>query len=159
MDRSTPDAVKERREWVESWNETMVDIWEERIRLFKVREDALYDSGRLYDSINALQIQTGPDGRFLDFTLSHAFLEYGLWQDLGTGRNVAIGNTHRKDMDGWENKRVKRKWFSTKYYRSTMRLKEFLAESIGKEFVGLFGRLDAEDYRSQTTYYKKKGLS
>lgn len=87
------------------------------------------------------------------------FNEYGLWQDMGTGRNTAIGNTHKKDQDGWTNKREQRRWFSTKYYSSTMRLKEFLAESIGKEYVGLFGNLEAEDYRSQTKYYKRKGLS
>lgn len=155
----TVDAVEERREWVEGWNTTMVDIWQGRIWLFKKKDNALYDTGELYKSPKALEIKTDADGRFLEFSLEHKFLEYGLWQDMGTGRNTAIGNTHKKDQDGWTNKREPRRWFSTKYYRSTMRLKEFLADSIGKEFVGIFGKLEAEDYRSQTKYYKKKGLS
>lgn len=149
-----PDAIDERREWVEGWNETMVDIWQGRINKLKVM-----DTGNLYRSPTALSIRTDADGRFLEFSLSHTFLEYGLWQDMGTGRNTAIGNTHKKDQDGWTNRREAKRWFSTKYYRSSMRLKEYLAESIGKEFVGIFGKLEAEDYRSQTEYYRRKGLS
>lgn len=154
MDNRAIDAVDERREWVEGWNTTMVDIWQGRIAKLKVM-----DTGNLYRSPTALNIKTDADGRFLEFSLSHTFLEYGLWQDMGTGRNTAIGNTHKKDQDGWTNKREAKRWFSTKYYRSSMRLKEYLAESIGKEFVGIFGKLEAEDYRSQTEYYRRKGLS
>ena len=154
MDNRAVDPVEERREWVEGWNTTMVDIWQGRIDKLKVK-----DTGNLYRSPTALNIKTDADGRFLEFSLSHTFLEYGLWQDMGTGRNTAIGNTHKKDQDGWTNKREPRRWFSTKYYRSSMRLKEYLAESIGKEFVGIFGKLEAEDYRSQTEYYRRKGLS
>ena len=154
MDNRAVDPIEERREWVEGWNETMVDIWQGRIDKLKVK-----DTGNLYRSPIALNIKTDADGRFLEFSLSHSFLEYGLWQDMGTGRNTAIGNTHKKDKDGWTNKREPRRWFSTKYYRSSMRLKEYLAESIGKEFVGIFGKLEAEDYRSQTEYYHRKGLS
>ena len=154
MDNRAVDPVEERREWVEGWNETMVDIWQGRINKLKVK-----DTGNLYRSPTALNIKTDADGRFLEFSLSHTFLEYGLWQDMGTGRNTAIGNTHKKDQYGWTNKREPRRWFSTKYYRSSMRLKEYLAESIGKEFVGIFGKLEAEDYRSQTEYYRSKGLS
>ena len=154
MDNRAVDPVEERRDWVEGWNTTMVDIWRGRIHLLKVE-----DTFKLYHSAEALDINTDADGRFLSFSLSHKFKEYGLWQDMGTGRNTAIGNTHKKDQDGWSNKREPRRWFSTKYYRSTMRLKEFLADSHGKEFVGIFRKLEAEDYRSQTKYYKKKGLS
>ena len=154
MDNRAVDPVEERREWVEGWNTTMVDIWQGRIHLLSVE-----DTFALYRSPEALKINTDADGRFLSFSLSHKFLEYGLWQDMGTGRNTAIGNTHKKDQDGWTNKREPRRWFSTKYYRSTMRLKEFMAESIGNEFVGIFGKLEAEDYRSQTEYYHRKGLS
>lgn len=154
MDNRAADALDERREWVEGWNETMVDIWQGRIDKLKVK-----DTGNLYRSPTALNIKTDADGRFLEFSLSHTFLEYGLWQDMGTGRNTAIGNTHKKDQDGWTNKREPRRWFSTKYYRSSMRLKEFLAESLGKEFIGIFGKLEAEDYRSQSEYYKSTGLS
>lgn len=154
MDNTATDAIEERRQWVEGWNKTMVDIWHEKIHRLGVE-----DTFALYHSPKAFNIKTDADGRFLDITLSHGFLEYGLWQDMGTGRNTAIGNTHKKDMDGWENKRKPRRWSSTKYYRSTMRLKEFMAESIGKEFIGIFGKLEAEDYRKQTEYYKSKGLS
>ncbi len=34
-----------------------------------------------------------------------------------------------------------------------------MADSIGKESVGMFAQLEAEDYRTQTEYYRNKGLS
>ena len=102
---------------------------------------------------------------------------------MGTGREIKIGNPGdvkcldpkyreehnlnepRKRGPKWGggktsgNPRESRRWFSTKYYRSVMRLKEFMADSIGEEFIGAFAKLEAEEYRSQTEYYKRKGLS
>ena len=86
----------------------MIDIWKERI--FKLN---VMNTGDLWRSPVKLPVRD--DGRFYDIALSQKFIEYGLWQDLGTGRNTAIGNTHKKDNDGWTNKRERRRWFSTKY--------------------------------------------
>lgn len=152
MDSPADKSVEERRKFVEAWNSTMIDIWQERINKLKV-----IDTGSLWRSPVSLPVLA--DGRFFDISLSQTFLEYGIWQDLGTGRNVAIGNTHKKDMDDWENKRERRRWFSTAYYSSTMKLRDVMADSLGKEFVGLFANLDADDYRKYSNYYRDKGLS
>lgn len=126
----------------------MLDIWQERIFKLKVM-----DSGSLWRS--PLELPVRADGRFYDITLSQTFLEYGLWQDLGVGREVPIGN----DGDiGRDKKRVRRRWFSTKYYASVMALRDFMAESLGQEFVGMFANLDADDMRRNTDYYRRKGL-
>lgn len=147
------DAIEARRKFVNAWNKTMLDIWQEKI--FKYH---IIDTGNLYNSPKALKI-INDDGRFYDITLSQTFVEYGIWQDLGTGRNTAIGNTHKRDMDGWENKRERRPWFSPKYYSSVMSLRDFYAESLGYEFVGMFANLDSDDLRKSTEYYRTKGLS
>ena len=99
------------------------------------------------------------ESRFFDITLTQTFIEYGIWQDLGTGRNTAIGNTHKRDNDGWTNKRERRPWMSPKYYASVMNLRDFYAESCGLEFVGLFANLDSDDVRRNSEYYRRKGLS
>lgn len=126
----------------------MLDIWQERIFKLKVM-----DSGSLWRS--PLELPVRADGRFYDITLSQTFLEYGLWQDLGVGREVPIGN----DGDiGRDKKRVRRRWFSSKYYASVMALRDFMAESLGQEFVGMFAKLDADDMRRNTDYYRRKGL-
>ena len=83
-------------------------------------------------------------------------MEYGIWQDLGTGREVPIGNGG--DI-GREKVRQRRPWFSPKYYASVMNLRDFYAESLGYEFVGLFANLDSDDLRRQSGYYKKHGLA
>ena len=74
------------------------------------------------------------DGRFFEVGLSQSFLEYGLWQGYGTGRETPRGNSG--DL-GRVKKRQRRRWFSRKYYASVMRLKEFYEENIGKEFCGV----------------------
>lgn len=130
----------------------MIDIWVDRIKKLDV-----VDTGALMRSPISLPVQA--DGRFFDLTLSQSFLEYGIWQDLGTGRNTAIGNTHKKDMDGWSNKREARRWFSTKYYASVMKLRDFMALSLGREFVGLFANLDADKLRKNSNYYRSKVIS
>lgn len=143
------DPIAEREKFVEGWNNTMVDIWRERIRLLDV-----VDTGALLGS--PLQLPVRSDGRFYDITLSQTFLEYGLWQDLGTGREVPIGNPG--DI-GRDKKRERRRWFSTKYYASIMKLRDFMGQSLGAEFKSMFcDTLDADRARHNSNYYRRKGL-
>lgn len=143
------DTMEGRRKFVEAWNKTMIDIWQEKIFKYKI-----YDTGNLYRSPLALAIRA--DGRFYDITLSQTFIEYGIWQDLGTGREVPIGNPG--DL-GHDKVRQRRPWFSPKYYASVMNLRDFYAESLGQEFVGMFANLDSDDLRRSSEYYRRKGLS
>lgn len=143
------DTMEARRKFVEAWNKTMIDIWQEKIFKYKI-----YDTGNLYRSPLALAIRA--DGRFYDITLSQTFLEYGIWQDLGTGREVPIGNPG--DI-GRDKVRQRRPWFSPKYYSSVMNLRDFYAESLGHEFVGLFANLDTDLLRRNSQYYRSRGLS
>ena len=146
---SVTDPIEARQKFVEAWNKTMIDIWQEKIYKYHI-----IDTGNLYASPKALSIKA--DGRFYDITLSQAFLEYGIWQDLGTGREVPIGNGG--DI-GREKVRQRRPWFSPKYYASVMNLRDFYAESLGQEFVGMFANLDSDDLRRSSEYYRRKGLS
>lgn len=145
----TVDVVEARRKFVEAWNKTMIDIWQEKI--FKY---TIIDTEFLYRSVTTMPIRA--DGRFFDITLSQSFAEYGIWQDLGTGREVPIGNPG--DI-GHDKVRQRRPWFSPKYYASVMNLRDFYAESCGQEFVGMFANLDTEDLRFKTEHYRRKGLS
>lgn len=144
MDNS---AVESRKKYIEAWNKTMLDIWQERIyRLGVMHTGALWRS--------PLSMPVRADGRFLDVSLSQTFLEYGLWQDLGVGREVPHGNSG--DI-GREKKRQRRRWFSTKYYASVMNLRDFMAESLGSEFTGMFANLDSDAQRRSTAFYSRKG--
>ena len=144
------DPIIEREKFVRGWNDTMVDIWCERIRLLEV-----VDTRALLAS--PIQLPVHADGRFYDITLSHNFLEYGLWQDLGTGREVPIGNSG--DI-GHDKVRKRRRWFSVKYFSSIMKMRDFMARSLGDEFKSMFCEaLDADRMRHKTEYYRRKGLS
>ena len=120
-------AQAEREKYVMAFNDTMLKIWQEQITLLGV-----IDTHSLLRSPTALPVRT--DGRFFEVGLSQAFLEYGLWQDYGTGRETARGNSG--DL-GHEKVRGRRRWFSRKYYASVMNIKEFFADNLGKEYQGI----------------------
>ena len=126
--RSTQQQAQDEREkYVMAFNDTMVKIWQEQITLLGV-----IDTHSLLRSPTALPVRT--DGRFFEVGLSQAFLEYGLWQDYGTGRETPRGNSG--DL-GREKVRGRRRWFSLKYYASVMNIKEFFADNLGKEYQGI----------------------
>lgn len=128
----------------------MIDIWDERIYKLKV-----IDTGALWRS--PLQLPVRADGRFYDITLSQNFLEYGLWQDLGVGREVPHGNSG--DI-GRDKVRERRRWFSVKYYSSVMNLRDFMAESLGEEFRSMFcAALDSDNARYSTEHYRRMGYT
>lgn len=121
---------EEREKFVFAFNRTMITIWCEQITLLNI-----IDTGRLLRSLKALPVRA--DGRFIEIGLSQSFLEYGLWQNFGTGKEIPRGNSG--DI-GRERKRQKKPWFSRKYYASVMNLRDFLADNIAHEFVGIVAR-------------------
>ena len=120
-------AQEEREKYIKAWNETMLRIWQERITLLEV-----IDTGRLLASPVALPVRA--DGRFVEVTLSQEFLEYGLWQDYGVGRETPRGNSG--DI-GRAKVRQRRPWFSKRYYASVLNLRDFFGDNLGREFQGI----------------------
>ena len=102
------------------------------------------DTHSLLRSPTALPVPT--DGRFFEVGLSQALLEYGLWQDYGTGREIprkprAVSNSFEhsrgeagigRSQIGRDKIRQRRRWFSRKYYASVMNIKEFFADNLGR---------------------------
>lgn len=135
MEEPTQISAQEQREkFVNAFNKTMIDIWKERITLLDVR-----DTDHLLHSPVALGVKA--DGRFIEVTLTQEFLEYGLWQDYGVGRETPRGNSG--DL-GKPKVRQKRPWFSKKYFASVMNLKDFYADNLGYEFQGIMSDAFAE---------------
>ena len=131
-------AIEERQKYVTAFNDTMIKIWKEQITLLDV-----IDTGRLLRSPISIGLNT--DGRFSEVMLAQSFLEYGIWQDYGTGKEVPRGNPG--DL-GKPKVRKERHWFSRKYFMSVMNIKEFMAESLGHEFMGIISdALDADKFR------------
>ena len=131
-------AQKEREKFVSAFNDTMVKIWQEQITLLGV-----IDTGALLASPKSVAMRA--DGRFFEVSLSQAFLEYGLWQDYGTGRETPRGNSG--DI-GRAKVRKRRKWFSRKYYASVMRLKEFYEDNVGRSFTGIVSNALNKDIKA-----------
>ena len=121
------EVQEEREKYIKAWNETMLRIWQERITLLEV-----IDTGKLLASPVAMPVRA--DGRFVEVTLSQEFLEYGLWQDYGVGRETPRGNSG--DI-GRAKVRQRRPWFSKRYYASVLNLRDFFGDNLGREFQGI----------------------
>lgn len=133
--RTEQQSIEERAKYVRAFNDTMIKIWKEQITLLNV-----IDTQRLLRS--PIAIGMNADGKFSEVRLSQAFLEYGLWQDYGTGKEVPRGNSG--DL-GRPKVRKERHWFSRKYYMSVMNIKEFMGDSLGRQFQGIIS--DALDQK------------
>ena len=120
-------SLEERKKFVLAFNDTMVKIWKERITLLDV-----IDTGTLLNSV--VGVRCNADGKFLQIELSQAFRTYGIWQDRGVGKELARGNPG--DI-GRDKMRVAKRWFSLKYFASFYNLKEFLADNVGRQFLGM----------------------
>lgn len=120
-------ALDERRKYISAFNDTMVKIWKEQITLLEV-----IDTGQLLSSPMAISMKM--DANASEVELSQAFREYGLWQDYGTGREVPRGNSGNI---GRVKKRRRRRWFSRKYFASVFNIRDFMADSLGREFCGI----------------------
>lgn len=147
------EAIEQRRKYIEAWNTTMVKIWQDRIMALGVfdthRRNGNGSNPHLFDSLKFFPVSA--DGEFMEFTLSHQFLEYGLYQDFGVGAEKNKGNPgdigqYRADGITLRKIRERRKWFSTAYYASCMNIKDFMSVNIGREFAGIisdvFERMD-----------------
>lgn len=140
------EAIEQRQRYVEAWNNTMLSIWQEQITLLDV-----IDTGQLLQSPISLPVRA--DGRFFEINLTQQFLEYGLWQDYGSGKEVSRGNNG--DI-GRVKVRERRQWFSKKYYSSVLKLRDFMADSVGQEFCGIFTEMFNDGlFKSMTEYYKR----
>ena len=122
MNDAEQRAFSEREKFVTAFNETMLKIWKEQMTLLDV-----IDTGALLASPKALPLRA--DGQFIELGLSQSFLEYGIWQNFGTGKETPRGN--KGDM-GRKKVRQKKPWFSRKYYASVMNLRDFLADNMAK---------------------------
>ncbi len=143
---NSTEAIEQRQRYVEAWNNTMLSIWQEQITLLDV-----IDTGQLLQSPISLPVRA--DGRFFEINMTQQFLEYGLWQDYGTGKEVSRVNNG--DL-GRVKVRERRRWFSKKYYSSVLKLRDFMADSVGQEFCGIFTEMFNDGlFKSMTDYYKR----
>lgn len=137
--------------YIEAWTDTQLKIWREKLERTKiVRTGALHES--LSDEIKKASTGT---------TITMRFLEYGIYQALGTGRGYQRGNggdlpfldkeyraAHKLDKPrkvgpkwgGYKTSgkpRKPRDWISKKLYMSTMAMLEDMARIVGDAAVSV----------------------
>lgn len=158
-------TAEDRRKYQEEWEKMMVTIWMEKIRRLHV-----VDTMQLHNDITGNTISSTTNTA----TIQHKFLEYGIYQDCGTGRGYSKGNSgdleflnplKRKKEYAHEQKsgkitlgepRKPREWFSRSYFASIMVLKEQMAYMYGEEFCGmLVEKIEEANHRRSTSMRSK----
>ena len=156
MDRqSDPGAALEaRRKYADAFDDTLVKMWEEKqfklfppsIRALEKRRDygrgfraSKAPGGRKRRRTGALIMSTriksfSHDNDYSDLRFEEQFLDYGIYVDAGTGREVPLGNPG--DIGRFKVRKPK-PWFSRKYFLSVMNLREFYAENFGLRTIGM----------------------
>ena len=109
----------------------MMQIWREQIVKLGV-----IDRGNLYANIHVLLFHTA--NKITEVQLSWSILEYGVYQDRGTGKETPRGNPG--DI-GRAKVREARPWLSKKFYSSFMRIRDFFADNLGREYCATLPRI------------------
>ena len=133
---------KEYEKWMKEWMDMMTTIWRDRMRKLHIspynpdREKELWrpKAGSLFGSFTKGDMKKGSGKSAIKIT--HEFLTYGIYVDLGTGREFG-GERNEKGQLKKATMRRPKPWFSKAYYRSVMVAKEFVAKAYGDEFKAL----------------------
>lgn len=152
---------EDRRKYIEAWEKMMVTIWREKIMRLHV-----IDTTQLHNDITGNVTSSGSELK----TIQHKFMEYGIYQDCGTGRGYTKDNGGNLDfLDlNLRNKeyvhkqksgkvttgelRKPREWFSRAYFASVMVLKEQMAYMYGEEFCGLLvDKIEEANHKRSTS--------
>lgn len=144
------DPVQVRERYVERWNVTMVDIWKE-----KIQKLGIVDTGALYNSVMYLPVTA--DGTFTELSIVHEFNMYGIYQDRGTGREKPKGNPGDIGLTTKSGKprkfREERPWMYRKYVASMFNIRDFIADSIGTQFIGVIQQaVEVANGKAVSTY-------
>lgn len=109
---------------IEGWAEVVIKIWREKIMAFS---PPIWETGELFRSLkHEFERQAGNDIDKIEF----AFKLYGQFVDMGVGREYSKANSG--DV---KSERQPRPWFSSRFYREIMKLREMLVEEYGKSFA------------------------
>lgn len=151
----------DRLKYQKEWEKMMVTIWREKIMRLHV-----VDTTALHSDITGSTLSSGTDLA----TIQHKFMQYGIYQDCGTGRGYSKDNGGKlefldplkrnkeyahKQKSGkitMGEPRKPREWFSRAYFASIMVLKEQMAYMYGEEFCGmLVDKIEEANHKRSTS--------
>lgn len=145
-----PHATPEDRlKYRDAWAKMMVTIWREKIERLHV-----VDTYKLHQEITENVTSSGSELS----TIQHKFMEYGIYQDCGTGNGYKKGNGGNLEFlderyrESRYEPRKPREWFSRAYFASVMVLKEQMAYMYGEEFCGLLvDKIEEANHKRSTS--------
>lgn len=108
-----------------AWANIVLEIWMEGLMKHKVM-----NTGALWNSlIQHVVAQADGSTARIDFF----FLYYGIYVDIGTGKEFSRGNSGdigASKPTGYKPKRIPKPWYSKAFYGQTKRLAEIIAQKV-----------------------------
>lgn len=140
----------------------MIEIWRNRLKNFGLSKEnkVLNRTGKLFLEMSKENLEAR--NAFTDLRYSFSHREYGIYVERGTGRGVFRGNAGDIGRENLRRKnRIKagkdvRPWRSRPLRRSLYNLRDFLAESLGIEFVEIIENIDI-DHGDRFAFAPKSG--
>lgn len=126
-DHRTESTPEDRLKYMEAWTKMMVTIWREKIERLHV-----WNTWNLHRTLENDVLSVKNMMNYAQIT--HSFMEYGIFQDMGVGNGFQRGNGG--DL-GFTPLREPREWYSRAYFASVMVLQEQMAYMYGEEFCSL----------------------
>jgi len=130
MATTVTNTAADRRAYTLGWQDLMMTIWQERLRLHDVGV-----TGALESSFQSPVIAWDGD---MPRAIEHSFLLYGLYVEAGVGNGYRHGN--RGDL-GFTPNRVPAPWFRAKYRYSVDRFSKAMTGFYGRDFLAMIIQL------------------
>lgn len=148
-DKRPAATPEDKLKYNDAWAKMMITIWREKIERLQV-----IDTYKLHQEITENVTSSGSDL----ITIQHKFVQYGIYQDCGTGNGYKKGNGGYLEFrdpeirDSRYEPREPREWFSRAYFASKMVLKEQMAYMYGEEFCGLLvDKIEEANHKRSTS--------
>lgn len=116
-----------------AWATIVVEKWLDSLELENVNPEKKKD-GNLFKAVESMIFDAGADGNKIEFILPL----YGIFVDMGVGREISRGNTGNladKYGEGYKVTRQPKPWYSSVFFKQIKALKILLANLYGDQIA------------------------
>lgn len=111
------------KEMAERWAEIVIERWIRKIQALNI--------GSTGELLKSLQAHVEVDSNGNPAKITFLYLYYGIFTDMGVGRNVKLGET------GKGNSRTRKPWYSSTFLKEVNTLGRCMAERYGYDAASL----------------------
>lgn len=127
-------------ESIKAWADVVVSMWTDKI----IKLDVI-DTHELMQSFVA-HVKKHAGGNVEK--VQHLFRMYGIYQDMGVGRDTPVGNTGDLAWDTGRSEKIRqpKPWYSSVFFREVRKLRDYMAYRYGTKVASHVAGLMSESF-------------